>query len=87
MDSDETSWASIRPLNDASTSKTLMEFCTRQVPVPYLTANSSDPAVKDFLVVMESAVKEDEEEVASKLGKLLVEDTTAIPPIESTIEY
>ncbi|ETL88054.1 hypothetical protein L917_12847 [Phytophthora nicotianae] len=69
MDTDETAWVSIRPLNDGSKKTTLMEFCSRQVPVPYLTANAHDPAVKEFQKMMEDAVAEDAQIVASKLQK------------------
>ncbi|KAG6945327.1 hypothetical protein JG688_00016605 [Phytophthora aleatoria] len=82
MDTNETAWVSIRPLNDGSKSRTLMEFCSRQVPVPYLTASTTDPAVKDFQKMMEDAVAENAQTVADKLEKLLRADVAVMPSPE-----
>ncbi|KAG3088308.1 hypothetical protein PI125_g18391 [Phytophthora idaei] len=78
MDTNETAWVSIRPLNDGSKSRTLMELCSRQAPVPYRTANTTDPAVKGFQKMMEDAVAEDAQTVADKLEKLLRADVAAM---------
>ncbi|KAG1712536.1 hypothetical protein DVH05_000279 [Phytophthora capsici] len=82
FDVDETSWARIRPVQDGTQYKTLMEFHSRQVPVPYLSANANNPAVKDFQDMMQDAVTQDEREVARLLGKQLLEYSLATSVFE-----
>ncbi|KAG1712547.1 hypothetical protein DVH05_000289 [Phytophthora capsici] len=72
FDVDEICWARIRPVHDGSQYKTLMEFHSRQVPVPNLSANANNPAVKDFQHMMQDAVAQDEREVARLLGEQLL---------------
>ncbi|KAK1929545.1 Leishmanolysin-like peptidase [Phytophthora citrophthora] len=82
LDVDETCWASIRPGNDGSQNKTLLEFHSRQMPVPYLIANASNSVVKDFRDMMQDAVTQDEQEVVSLLGKRLLEYSVATAGLE-----
>ncbi|KAG1712548.1 hypothetical protein DVH05_000290 [Phytophthora capsici] len=72
LDVDETGWSSIRPVRDDSQYKTLMEFHSRQVPVPYLTANANNSIGKEFLDMMQDVVEEDRQETAQLMGKLLL---------------
>ncbi|KAL3670945.1 hypothetical protein V7S43_004130 [Phytophthora oleae] len=82
MDVDETGLASIRLVNDGSEYKTLMEFHSRQVPVPYLTANASNPVVKNFLDMMQDAVALDGGETAKLLEERLLEYSLATSGLE-----
>eukprot|EP00644_Phytophthora_capsici_P016883 jgi/Phyca11/125723/e_gw1.59.245.1 len=72
LDVDETGWCSIRPVRDDPQYNTLMEFHSRQVPVPYLTANANNSIGKEFLDMMQNVVEEDRQETAQLMGKHLL---------------
>ncbi|ETL87985.1 hypothetical protein L917_12913, partial [Phytophthora nicotianae] len=82
MDMDETGMISIRPLNDGPRSGTVLEFCTRLIPVSFLTTNSNDRAVKAFQQMMEDSISEDTRDITDQLGKRLQANYAATSSIE-----
>ncbi|ETP11123.1 hypothetical protein F441_13353 [Phytophthora nicotianae CJ01A1] len=77
LDSDETAWSSVRPYSDETRTGTLIEVCSRQMYVPFITANPEASTVKAFKDTMQNAIKEDEREIIKTLEKLLLDDTLA----------
>ncbi|OWZ06760.1 hypothetical protein PHMEG_00020945 [Phytophthora megakarya] len=73
MDVDETSWIRIQPYSG----RTLIETCSRQIPVQYLQNNADTSATKVFWNMLQDAVKEDEHEFFRAMGKLRREDANS----------
>ncbi|KAF4134845.1 hypothetical protein GN958_ATG16101 [Phytophthora infestans] len=75
-------YSSIRPINSVSNSGTLLEFCTRLIPVSYLPASTNERAAKDFQQMIEHSISEDTVDITHKLGNRLHTDFVAMSSLD-----
>ncbi|KAG7388223.1 hypothetical protein PHYBOEH_007979 [Phytophthora boehmeriae] len=77
MDTDETGWLRIRPSSDPTKGRVMIETCFHQVPVPFATLNHHELRVDQLFELLQSKIKEDEQEATLLLKNLLLEDPPA----------
>ncbi|ETO70002.1 hypothetical protein F444_13488 [Phytophthora nicotianae P1976] len=71
MDMEKTCWSSIQRCANGSNGA-ILEFCSRQLPVPFLEGCSSDSTVKTFQVMLKDVTTDEELEFANSLKQFVL---------------